>query len=94
MAATGYALAKPAQCFTTDDGHYPCDFRGTDKAGSFVISAKGYPMFTVEIDSPGVAFIFANFGDRNVALPGPYHRAEDDKACWVNPDTEARLCAW
>ena len=88
------AHAKPAQCFTTDDGHYPCDFRGLDRAGSFVVKASGYPTITVEIESPGVAWVFANFGTRNVALPGPYHRARDDRACWVNPDTGSRICAW
>lgn len=90
----GAAHAKPAQCFTTDDGHYPCDFRGVDRAGSFVITARGYPTITVEVDSPGVAWVFANFGSRNVALPGPYYRAQDDRACWVNPDTGSRICAW
>jgi hypothetical protein len=94
LAGTGHALAKPAQCFTTDEGHYPCDFRATDKAGSFIIRADGYPTFTIEIDSPGVAFVFADFGNRNVALPGPYHRAEDDRACWVHPDAGSRLCVW
>lgn len=88
------AHAKPAQCFTTDDGHYPCDFRGLDRAGSFVVKASGYPTITVEIESPGVAWVFADFGTRNVALPGPYHRARDDRACWVNSDTGSRICAW
>jgi hypothetical protein len=88
------AHAKPAQCFTTDDGHYPCDFRGLDRAGSFVVKASGYPTITIEIESPGVAWAFANFGTRNVALPGPYFRAGDDRACWVNPDTGSRICAW
>lgn len=88
------ALAKPADCFTTDDGHFPCNFRGLDNAGSFRISAPGYPTFTVQIDSPGVAWIYADFGQGNVTLPGPYYRAEDDGACWENPDTSARVCAW
>ncbi len=88
------ALAKPADCFTTDEGHYPCDFRGADGAGSFRATAQGYPAVIVEVDSPGVAWVFKNFGSRNVALPGPYYRAEDDPACWDNPDTGDRLCAW
>ncbi len=94
LLSAGAAHAKPAQCFTTDDGHYPCDFRGVDRAGSFVIAARGYPTYTVEVDSPGAAWVFANFGTRNVALPGPYYRAQDDRACWVNPDTGSRICAW
>lgn len=88
------AEAKPAQCFTTDDGHYPCNFRGLDKAGSFTTSAPGYPTITINIEGAGVAWAFADFGSRNVALPGPYYRARDDRACWENPDTGDRICAW
>ncbi len=94
LALTSAVEAKPAQCFTTDDGHYPCNFRGTDRSGSFVITAPGYPTITVEVESAGVAWLFADFGSRNVALPGPYYRARDDRACWENPDTGARVCAW
>jgi hypothetical protein len=94
MTAVSPALAKPAQCFTTDDGHYPCNFRGLDRAGSFVVTAPGYPTITVQIESAGKAWAFADFGTRNVALPGPYVRARDDRACWVNPDTGDRICAW
>ncbi len=88
------AQAKPAACFTTDDGHYPCTFRGLDKAGSFTTSSPGRPTITIEVERPGVAWAFANFGARNVALPGPYYRARDDGACWENPDTSDRICAW
>ena len=48
LAATGAVLlmtsavqAKPARCFTSDDGTYPCDFRSTDSDGSFEIRAPG-----------------------------------------------------
>ena len=88
------ALAKPARCFTTDDGHYSCDFRGLDSAGSFTISASGHPTYTLEVDQPGVAFGFADFGDGNVSLPGQYVRQSDDPACWANPDTSTKICAW
>jgi hypothetical protein len=54
----------------------------------------GYPTITIEIERPGVAWAFADFGSRNVALPGPYYRARDDRACWDNPDTGSRICAW
>ncbi len=47
LVSNGEAHAKPAQCFTTDDGHYPCDFRWLGRAGSCVITARGYPTFTV-----------------------------------------------
>ena len=93
--AAGPAAAKPATCFTTDDGEYPCDFRGIDKAGSFTISAPGKPTFTLEVESPGVAFGYADFGTgRNVALPGMFLRAQDDGACWDNDTTGVRICAW
>ncbi|MEQ9181716.1 MAG: hypothetical protein RIF44_23805 [Nitratireductor sp.] len=88
------AFAKPARCFTTDDGYYECDFRGTDKAGSFVIAANGYPTYSLVIDRPGFAFGFVNFGDRNISLPGEYVRSRDDAACWNNPQTSTKICAW
>lgn len=89
------ALAKPAQCFTTDDGEYPCEFKALDRAGSFTISAPGKPTFTLEVESPGVAFGFADFGTgRNVPLPGQFERSADDGACWDNADTDTRICAW
>lgn len=94
LLTASVALAKPARCFTTDDGEYACDFRGLDSSGSFVVSADGYPTFTLQIDSPGVGWVNADFGSGGVALPGPYHRAKDDGACWENPDTGGRLCAW
>ena len=94
MLGVSAAIAKPARCFTTDDGHYPCDFHATDRAGSFIVKARGYPTITVDIESAGVAWVFADFGSRNVALPGPYYRAQDDPACWSNTDTGSRICAW
>ena len=88
------ASAKPARCFATDDGHYPCDFKGLDRQGSFEISARGYPTYTLWVERPGFASGFVNFGDRNVALPGMYERASDDPACWSNSETGTRICAW
>jgi hypothetical protein len=46
------------------------------------------------VDQPGTAFGFANFGTRNVALPGRYLRSKTDPACWVNDATRAKVCAW
>jgi hypothetical protein len=89
------ALAKPAQCFTTDDGEYACEFKALDKAGSFTISAPGKPTFTLEIDQPGFAFGYADFGSGgSVALPGKFERSAEDGACWVNSDTGTKICAW
>jgi hypothetical protein len=95
LLISGAAQAKPAKCFSTDDGEYACDFQSLDKAGSFTTSAPGKPTYTLEVDSPGVAFGFADFGTgRNVALPGTFLRAQDDGACWDNDVTAVRICAW
>ena len=94
LFAGGTAQAKPARCYTTDDGYYPCDFRGLDKAGSFRIAASGYPTYTLEIDQPGFAFGFVEIGGRSIALPGQYVRGGDDPACWSNPETNTKICAW
>jgi hypothetical protein len=90
------AEAKSARCFTTDDGEYDCTFVATDKEGSFEISAPDKPKFSLVISEPGIAFAFGDYGDGggNVALPGRYLRAEDDPGCWVNEDTETKICAW
>ncbi len=94
VVAGGIAEAKPARCFTTDDGHYSCDFTNLDRAGSFSISAPGRPTMTLWVDRPGEASASANFGDRDVMLPGMYYRETGDPACWANPDTDTRICAW
>lgn len=94
VTAISVASAKPARCFTTDDGYYSCDFRGLDGQGSFRIRAPGYPTYTLEVDQPGFAYGSANFGDRNVSLPGQYVRSRDDGACWNNPETGTKICAW
>ena len=90
MALTVSAEAKRARCFTTDDGYYPCSFRALDDAGSFRISAPGYPTFTLEVDQPGFAYGTIN----GRPLPGQYVRSRDDGACWNNPETDTKLCAW
>ncbi len=95
LLASASAQAKPATCFSTDDGEYACEFKALDKAGSFTTSAPGKPTYTLEIDSPGVAFGYADFGTgRNVALPGMFRRAQDDGGCWDNDETDVRICAW
>lgn len=88
------ASAKPARCFTTDDGAYPCDFAATDSRGSFRITAPGRPAYALEIDQPGTAFGFVEIDGRAVFLPGQFLRAADDPACWDNDATGARVCAW
>lgn len=89
------AAAKPARCFTTDDGYYPCDFQPTDGSGSFEISAPGYPTFSLLVESPGFASAYGNFdGTRSVPLPGTYVRQSDEPACWASDATDARICAW
>ena len=89
----GSAGARPARCTTTDDGTYPCDFRLTDKDGSFQISAPDKPLVILNMDGPGTAYGFINLGNRNISLPGHYLRDKADAACWVNDETKDRICA-
>lgn len=88
------AEAKPARCFTSDDGTYACDFRGFDGNGSFRISAPMRPTYTLAIVRRGVADAFADFGTRAMALPGPFFRSREDPACWVSDATGFTLCAY
>jgi hypothetical protein len=94
LAFAGSAEAKRARCFTSDDGYFACSYRAIDDAGSFRISAPGYPSYVLEIDEPGFAYGFVSLGHRNVPLPGQYVRSRDDGACWNNPQTNTKLCAW
>ncbi|MCB8836528.1 hypothetical protein [Aurantimonas sp. VKM B-3413] len=87
------AEAKPARCFTTDDGYFDCEFRSTDRDGSFTIEGPA-ATYIVNIDSPGTAYAFVNLGERNVSLPGLYVRETEDPACWANAQTDTRICAW
>jgi hypothetical protein len=88
------AQAKPARCFTTDDGEFGCEFRATGRDGSFEISAPGKPTYILNMDEPNVASGFVNFGSRNVSLPGRYLRDPGEPGCWVNDSTGTKLCAW
>lgn len=95
LLMAGGAEAKPAQCFTTDDGYYSCDFRGLDSAGSFRTRASGYPTYTIEVFQPGRAYGYADFGGgRNTNLPGEYIRSRQDRACWDSTETGTQICAW
>ncbi len=85
--------ARPARCFTTDEGSYRCDFRSTGSDGSFEISARGRPTYSLVIDSPDAAFGYVKLGGRNTALPGRYKRDPADRACWINDATSAKICA-
>jgi hypothetical protein len=87
------AEAKPAKCFTTDDGSYACEFRRTDADGSFKISAQGKPTYILNISEPGIAFGYVNLGQRNISLPGRYLRSKSEPGCWVNDITQAKICA-
>jgi hypothetical protein len=93
-AAVLPAAAKKARCFTTDDGYFQCSFTAIDKRGSFRIEARGYPAYTLEIDQPGFAWGFVEIGGRTISLPGQYVRGSDDPACWSNPETNTKICAW
>lgn len=100
MLAAGLALfssaaaaAKPAECFTTDEGRFACEFVATDKGGSFEISGSGVG-YSLVVERPGVALGYLLLGGRSVALPGRYLRSREEPACWVNDETQARICAW
>ena len=85
--------ARQANCFTTDDGSYACDFRATGAGGSFQISARGKPTYILNVDEPGVAFGYLSVGGRNTPLPGRYIRSQTERGCWVNSSTQAKICA-
>jgi hypothetical protein len=56
--------------------------------------ALGYPTYVLEIDGPGFSHGYVSLGRRNVSLPGQFVRSRDDGACWNNPQTNTKLCAW
>jgi hypothetical protein len=87
-------IASATACFTSEDGDYDCNFLETDRDGSFEISAPNKPTYILDIDRPGVAFGYVNFGDGSIALPGLYLRSRSDRACWVNSETGGKICAW
>ena len=94
IGAADLAQARPAKCFATDEGHYACDFTPMGSDGSFRISARGKPTYTLTMIGGGVATGFVNLTGRNVALPGQFRRTPRDRACWANNATGVRICAW
>lgn len=88
------AAARPATCFTDDDGRYPCDFEQFGGDGSFVVRAPGKPTFTVSMERRGVASGFADYGSGNIFLPGPFYRSNRDRACWVSDATGFSICVY
>jgi hypothetical protein len=90
FCAPNVVEARPALCFTSDEGCYNCNFVAGPK-GSFTISAPGKTTVILDIDKPDVGFGFAKLGGHNVRL-GYYHRSKADPACWEKDDV--RICAW
>ena len=88
------AFAKRARCFTTDDGYFSCQFKATDKAGSFEIKGRLTPKYSLVVDQPGFAFGYINFGNRGIPISGMFVRQRDDRGCWNNPEMNVKLCAW
>jgi hypothetical protein len=90
------AHAKSARCFTTDDGYFPCQFKATDKAGSFEIRSDRDPNlgYTIIIDEPGFASGFVIIDGRSISVGGMFVRQRDDGACWNNPELNLKVCAW
>lgn len=96
LALSGQASeARPARCETTDDGRYACDFQPTGRSGSFRITARGKPTYTIDVDAPGVAQASSTFspGTRTVPLPGPYRSSRSEPGCWVSDATQTKICA-
>ena len=94
LAAASPAEAKSARCYTTDDGYFPCRFTATDSDGSFEISSPNHPGFTLVMDQPGFGYGYLVDGGRSIPLAGEYVRSRDDGACWNNPETNDKVCAW
>ncbi len=89
------AQARPARCFATDEGNYPCDFRSLGGSGSFRTSARGHATIRMDVSGPGAAWGYVNFGRGEESIPGEYARDPSDGACWDNPDArKTRICAW
>jgi hypothetical protein len=88
------AEAKRARCFTTDDGYFACNFVSLDGVGSFRISARGKPSYSMLVNSPGFASGYVNFGNRGIPISGMFVRQRSDRACWNNPEMEVKVCVW
>ena len=92
---TGTAAAKAARCKTTDDGVYACQFRATDKDGSFEVTAPSKPTYMLNMSAPGVADGFIAIGSGNsTSLPGRYMRSKTEPACWSNTETKTSICVY
>ena len=94
LALTTAGEARPARCFTTDEGSFRCDFRTTGRDGSFQISAPGKPTYILTMDEKDAAFGFVRLGGRNTPHPGRYLRSKTERGCWVNDTTSAKICAY
>jgi hypothetical protein len=88
------AEAKRARCFTTDDGYFACNFTAVDRAGSFEISARGKPSYSMIVENPGFATGYVNFGNRGIPISGMFVRQRGDRACWNNPEMDVKVCVW
>ena len=84
--------AGAKRCSTTDDGAYACSVTAADEGRSFTLSAPGKPTYILNVEEPGLAYGFVDFGEGPVPLPGRYLRSEADPACWQNAATETEIC--
>jgi hypothetical protein len=94
VALSSQAVAKPARCFTSDDGYFNCDFQATDRAGSFTIRARGKPVYSLIVEKEGFAAGYLRMNGRSIPLNGSFVRQRDDGACWSNPELNVKICAW
>ncbi|WMS43425.1 hypothetical protein RDV64_03200 [Acuticoccus sp. MNP-M23] len=100
LAAGAFSLAvvpveaKPARCYSTDEGDYACDFKQFGGDGSFTVSAPLRPTYTISITGRDEADGFSDYGNGNIPLPGPFYRSSSDRACWISDATAFEVCAY
>ena len=86
-------MARPAECESTDDPVYPCDFKATDKQGSFKTTSSKGPTYIMEVTPSGVGSAWVNLGNRNIWLSGEFRLSKTDRGCWVSEDPKFKICA-
>lgn len=92
-AGTSHVQARPATCYNSDDGTYPCDFAPYGGNSSFTARGAGQE-YTIDIYEPGYASGSVLIDGRVILLPGTFLRSRQDRACWVSDETDFALCVY
>ena len=101
LAVAGFAAA-PAFAYDADctfrggygeaTERFTCDFEKLDRQGSFNVTGNGY---FIQMDIRR-----KNRGNGNMSVGGPtfdlgpFVRERGDRACWLNQNSGARICAY